>query len=102
MWPMPGRIHAFDTRKIGVKGMAVQTANVPELPQLMSAKVASSPRRRVWRRFTRHRLAIVSLGLLILISVTVIAAPLITPYSPIKSSGSMESEPSRVHLLGTD
>lgn len=82
--------------------MAVQTANVTELPQGIRLKASGNPRLRVWRRFTRHRLAMVSLGLLLLISIVVIAAPLVTAYSPIKSSGSMEVEPSGTHLLGTD
>src|SRR6476660_9782647 len=102
MRPMLGRIHAFDTHRTGVKRMAVQSANVTELPQLMGTKASSTPRMRVWRRFARHRLAMVSLGLLILISATVIAAPLVTPYSPIKSSRSMESAPNGEHFLGTD
>ena len=57
---------------------------------------------RVWRRFVRHRLAVASLGLLIIIAATVIAAPLLTPYSPIKFVGSGEDRPSREHPLGTD
>lgn len=82
--------------------MGLHSASATELPQWLSTKASSSPRRRVWRRFTRHRLAMVSLGLLLMIGVTVLAAPLVTSYSPTKSSGSLESGPSRTHLLGTD
>jgi peptide/nickel transport system permease protein len=72
------------------------------LPQLVSARAAGTLRLRVWRRFARHRLAMISLGLLIIIAAAVIVVPFVTPYSPIKTSGPMESAPSREHLLGTD
>jgi peptide/nickel transport system permease protein len=82
--------------------MAVQSAKAMGLQQLGRPQAARTPGMRVWRRFTRHRLAMVSLGLLILMAATVILAPLITPYSPIKSSSDMESAPTWDHLLGTD
>jgi peptide/nickel transport system permease protein len=63
---------------------------------------ADSLSRRVWRRFVRHRLAMASLGVLILIAITVIGAPLFTAYNPVKSAGKIEQAPSREHILGTD
>ncbi len=57
----------------------------------------------VWRRFKRHRLALISLIFLIFISLLSLAAPLITQYSYDQSDPehSMEA-PSKLHWLGTD
>lgn len=82
--------------------MAVELVKTPGAPQLGSSRGARTPGRRIWRRFTRHRLAMVSLGLLILMAAIVIFAPLVTSYNPIKGSGAMEAAPTGEHLLGTD
>ncbi len=81
--------------------MAQQSAEAAALPQLARAS-SDSLSRRIWRRFVRHRLAMFSLGLIILIAVAVIGAPLLTAYNPIKSAGKIEQAPSREHILGTD
>ena len=82
--------------------MATQSANEPESPQLVMAAKSDSIGRLMWRRFVRHRLAMASLALLILIIATAIAAPLLTRYSPLRITGNMEDGPSREHILGTD
>lgn len=56
----------------------------------------------VWRRFCRHRLAVVSLFLLTALMLMAIFAPVIAPYAPTKISGGFSQPPDAVHLLGTD
>ena len=54
------------------------------------------------RRFSRHRMAVFCLILLLLLVGMAIFAPFITPYSPTKPSGKFQLPPSGEHLLGTD
>ena len=56
----------------------------------------------VFRRFAKHRLALVSLIVLVLISLLAILAPVIAPYSPTKISGGFSKPPNAEHWLGTD
>ena len=71
-------------------------------PLRMFGSSSDSWRKRVWRRFVRHRLAVASLILLVVISATVMAAPLLTPHGPIKFVGATEAKPTWDHPLGTD
>lgn len=59
--------------------------------------------RRFWRRFARHRLAVVGLGILIFMLLVSLFAPLLTSYSPT-SPNLMQVllPPSAAHPLGTD
>jgi len=58
-----------------------------------------------WRRFSRHRLAVVSVVVLILVAVLSIAAPLLSPYAfdaqDLDLMG-LPYPPSSTHWLGTD
>lgn len=56
----------------------------------------------VFRRFRKHRLATVSLAVLLLISLLAVLAPLIAPYSPTKVTGGFSKPPDAAHWLGTD
>ena len=56
----------------------------------------------VWRRFRRHRLASVSLVLLILIGGAALFAPVLAPYDPEAIAGPFAAPPSPEFLLGTD
>lgn len=62
-----------------------------------------SQRRRQWRAFSRNKLAVASLGILIVIHLTALLAPWLTGYEPAKVSprDSLQG-PSWDHLLGTD
>ena len=62
----------------------------------------SSSLSQVWRRFCRHRLALVSLFVLLLLMLMAAFAPLIAPYPPTKVSTAFSQPPSAQHLLGTD
>lgn len=56
----------------------------------------------VFRRFCRHKLALVSLVLIIILGGMAILAPVIAPYDPNAISGPFSSAPSRKFWLGTD
>ncbi|MDP9470985.1 MAG: ABC transporter permease [Chloroflexota bacterium] len=64
---------------------------------------ATSPRRRSWQRLRRNRIALVSLGVLVVIHVVALAAPLVAPKDPnqIMPMRRLQS-PSAEYWLGTD
>lgn len=56
----------------------------------------------VWKRFMRHRLALASLGILILFALVGLFAPLISPYNPYAQVFDPTLPPLIHHWLGTD
>lgn len=56
----------------------------------------------VYRRFRHHRLAMVSVVILVILCGAALLAPVIAPYDPTDIGGMMCVGPSREHLLGTD
>lgn len=56
----------------------------------------------VVRRFCRHRLAVVSLFVLLILIFMAVAAPLIAPYAPTKPTGAFSKGPTMKNILGTD
>lgn len=56
----------------------------------------------VFRRFRRHRLAMVSMILLLILGGAALFAPLIAPYPPDELAGPFAAPPSAEFLLGTD
>ncbi len=56
----------------------------------------------VFRRFRKHRLATVSLAVLLVVSLLAVLAPLIAPYSPTRVTGGFSKPPDAAHWLGTD
>jgi peptide/nickel transport system permease protein len=62
-----------------------------------------TPLGRTWRRFRRHKLAMTGLVFIAIIAFMGIAAPLVAPHDPIKTSIMQSLEPpSSTHWLGTD
>ena len=62
-----------------------------------------SPGRRAWRRFRRHKLALLGLGILLLLCFSAVAAPLLSRYDPNDVDLYNRSKPpSTAHWLGTD
>ncbi|MSQ42640.1 MAG: ABC transporter permease [Chloroflexi bacterium] len=56
-----------------------------------------------WRRFRRHRMALVGMVILLILASVSILATWISPYSPIKTSlVEMLDRPSTAHPMGTD
>ncbi len=57
----------------------------------------------LWRRFRRHRMAVVGLVILALLVLGVIAVPLVSPYTYDQQDlSNMFGGPTSAHLLGTD
>jgi peptide/nickel transport system permease protein len=56
----------------------------------------------VWRRFCRHKLALLSLTVLTIIALAAILAPIIAPYDPDKLVGNFSGAPNSKNWLGTD
>lgn len=60
-------------------------------------------RSRFWRRFSRHRLAVGGSVLMLLLTLSAIAAPVIAPYPPHQiNMRAIRNAPSVEHWLGTD
>lgn len=57
----------------------------------------------IWRRFRRHRLAVLGGIVILFFLVVALLAPLIAPYDPLEQNLKLKNAgPSREHLLGTD
>lgn len=56
----------------------------------------------VFRRFRKHRLAMLGLAVLLIFGGAALLAPVIAPYEPDAIVGPFGGAPSREHLLGTD
>lgn len=74
----------------------------------LSAQQSQSTWALAWRRFKRHRMAMASLVVILLLILTAIFAPWIAPYDPTAQPTGADvgryyfQPPSREHLLGTD
>jgi peptide/nickel transport system permease protein len=77
-------------------GVGPVTGEVP-------AGVVGTPKGEVWKRYRRNRLAMVGLGLIALLVLAAVFAPLITFYSPTAINTDIGRQPpSRSHWFGTD
>ncbi len=73
----------------------------PRVPA--SPSLPLSPSSRFWYRFRQNRLAILGAGVLLVIVLAALAAPLIAAYDPTYINlGEKERAPSLLHLFGTD
>ena len=62
-----------------------------------------SPTRVAWRHFRRHKLALVSIVVLVLMALSAVLAPVLTPYGIDEPDlFNQNAPPSQAHLLGTD
>ena len=62
-----------------------------------------TPNQRIFRRFLKHRLAVVSAFILMILSVIAIGAPLFARYDPFDIDGrNIRKPPSAAHWMGTD
>ena len=87
--------------------MVTATTTAPAAPLVVAAPSAgASNLRRQLRRFTRNRMAVAGLALVVLLVAIAIFAPLIAPY-PEDAAGAVHTQdallaPSAAHLFGTD
>lgn len=80
---------------------AIATLRQPPVRLAAQTEVRSGP--RLWQRLVHNRSALIGLTVLSLIVLAALAAPLISPYDPIKSNQRLSlTPPSAEHLMGTD
>lgn len=86
--------------------MAVATQTSDTATSILNRKRTEiqSPGQRAWRRFLRHRLAVISMVFMIVVTLLVFPlAPLIAPTPPEKTDlRAVRQPPSLAHPLGTD
>jgi peptide/nickel transport system permease protein len=83
---------------------------LPELTPGVTLDVATglsakplTPSRLAWRRFRRHKLALISAVVLVILVLLAVFAPLLTKYTPTESgTGIPLKGPSSGHPMGTD
>ena len=64
--------------------------------------VSESYLQTVFRRFKRHKLALISLVIVVILGLAALFAPIIAPYDPNEMVGSVSGAPGKGFLLGTD
>jgi peptide/nickel transport system permease protein len=62
----------------------------------------SSQAQVIWRRFRKHRLAVVGIGILVFLFTVAFIGPAISPYDPNNIVDTPHLEPSAIHWFGTD
>src|SRR6478736_3884603 len=67
-----------------------------------SAKPSISPGRRAWRRFCKHRIAVVSAWFLLVVMAFIFIYPGFASYGPNQLSEAQFAPPNAQHWLGTD
>lgn len=72
------------------------------LKKMEKDMISESYFQTVFRRFRRHRLAAVSLVILVILGGAALFAPVIAPFDPDEIVGTFSGAPSREFLLGTD
>jgi peptide/nickel transport system permease protein len=78
-------------------------ADAPLAPRQVVVGETESLRRRALRRFLRHRLAVIGLGMLVVVVAVAIGLPFVVPLDPVKTDyGAIRAAPSAAHLLGAD
>jgi peptide/nickel transport system permease protein len=84
--------------------VSTATQRPPDVPgSILVTTSGRSPGRMALRRFLRHRLALVGMGLILAIAALSILAPLIAPSDPFKVDlAFFRKPPNLAHPLGTD
>jgi peptide/nickel transport system permease protein len=84
--------------------VSAATQRPPDMPGAILVPTSGrSPGRMALRRFLRHRLALLGMGLILLIAALSILAPLIAPSDPFKVDlAFFRKPPNLAHPLGTD
>lgn len=77
-----------------------QKAEAPR--QVLTPQESETYLQTVWRRFKRHKLAIVSCWVVLILVLAALVGPLLSPYQPNDSVGAFSAPPSAQHWLGTD
>ncbi len=74
-----------------------------DLTDTLQAPGSDSVQHRFWRRLSRHKLGMIGLGMLVILVIAAVFAPLIAGIDPAAMDLKMKNKPpSAVHILGTD
>ena len=75
-----------------------------ELQHMVRGEAVVGLRELIWRRFSRHRLALVSIAIMFVLALSAIFAPLLSrPNDPYTADlQNLRAPPSSEHILGTD
>ncbi|GHU96598.1 oligopeptide transport system permease protein AppC [Spirochaetia bacterium] len=57
---------------------------------------------RIWKRFCKHKFAVIGLVVILLLIICAVFSPLIAPQDPYKLGDNFEAPPGNGYLLGTD
>jgi ABC-type dipeptide/oligopeptide/nickel transport system permease subunit len=85
--------------------MSGQTAAIPtrEAMQLADSREKVSERTRIWRRFVRYRPGLIGLGVIGILVIFAVFAPIIAPHPPEEIDTALRGEgPSAAYPLGND
>lgn len=85
--------------------MSGQTAAIPtrEAMQLADSREKVSERTRIWRRFIRYRPGLIGLGVIGILVIFAVFAPIIAPYPPEEIDTALRGDgPSAEYPLGND
>ena len=92
-----------------MEGKAKETARQEslvseDLQHMVRGEAVVSLRELIWRRFRRHRLALVSIAIMFVLALSAIFAPLLSsPNDPYTADlQNLRAPPSQEHILGTD
>src|SRR6187200_1785289 len=91
----------------GALSGSAEQATTTNLPSMPSSPLGAMSEKRsntsVWKRFRRHRLAMIGSAILLVLTVSAIFAPFIATHDPFGIDLSAYREgPSSSHYLGTD
>lgn len=90
---------------MNTRQVPVEEAVVNDATSMLDVKTIQAPARQVWLRFRKNRAALISLGVIGLLVITVLITPGLSPFNGEDIDyESIASEPSLVtgHLFGTD
>ena len=74
-----------------------------DLTDTLQAPGSDSVQHRFWRRLSRHKLGMIGLGMLVILVIAAVFAPLIAGIDPAAMDLKMKNKPpSAEHILGTD
>src|SRR5699024_4438146 len=92
-------------QKVGGSLVTLDTAPPPRSPSgQTSQKKAVGPWSRAWTRFRQNRIALISLGLVVVLALVAIFAPVLAPYGHAETNYDQTLAPLGTpgHVLGTD
>jgi peptide/nickel transport system permease protein len=84
-------------------GRGEQAMATVDLTDTLQAPRRDSVQHRFWRRLTRHKLGMIGLGMLVILVIAAVFAPIVAGVDPVAMDLKLKNKPpSAEHILGTD